>query len=137
MAEELLVKEVLTDEMVAAGFALTRALDRSGWPLVGALWLFDSENHEWRLVLASPLVREEGPRAAYERVAEALRAMKTPLPLESVAVVNPDDQRVRLLASVYASNQDVEGRRFTRSAIGGHFIDDAYIYRLHPVAPAA
>ena len=137
MAEEPLVKEALTEQMIAAGSELTRALDRAGWLLAGALWIFDPENNEWQLVLASPMVRGEGPRAAYARVAEALRALKSPLPLENIAVVDPDDSRIRLLASVYPSNQDIEGRRFTRGAISGHVIDDAYIYRLHPVAPAA
>jgi hypothetical protein len=137
MAEEPLVKEALTEQMISAGSELTRALDRAGWPLAGALWLFDPENNEWQLLLASTSVRGEGPRAAYARVAEALRSLNSPLPLESIAVVDPADTRIRLLASVYPSNLNVEGRRFSRSAIGGHVIDDAYIYRLHPVAPAA
>ena len=137
MAEESLVKEALTEQMIAAGSDLTRALDHSGWPLAGALWLFDPENNEWRLLLASISVRAEGPRAAYSRIAGVLRELSSPLSLENITVVDPDDTRIRLLASVYPSNQNIEGRRFKRSAIAGHVIDDAYIYRLGPMAPAA
>ena len=137
MAEEPLVKEVLTEHMIAAGAELTTELDRAKWPVVAALWLFDADNNEWRLLLASPSVRLAGPRAAYAQVASTLRNLRTPLPLESVTVVEPEDSRIRLLTSAYQSNRNLEGHRFFRGAIGGHVIDDAYIYRLLPVAPAA
>src|SRR5947207_10626036 len=137
MAEEPLVKEALTEQMIAAGSDLVRALDRAGWPLAGALWLFDPEDNEWQLLLASPLLRAEGPRSVYIQIAKTLRSSNSPVPLENITVVDPDDTRIHLLASVYSSHQNVEGRRFTRGAINGHFIDDAYIYRLHPIAPAA
>ena len=137
MAEEPLVKEVLTEQMIVAGSDLVRALDRAGWLLAGALWLFDPENNEWQMLLASPLLRAEGPRSVYAHIAKILRASNSSVPLENITVVDPDDIRIHLLASVYSSYQDVEGRRFTRGAINGHFIDDAYIYRLNPIAPAA
>jgi hypothetical protein len=137
MAEESLVKEVLSEQMIAVGHELVLRLDRAGFPLAGALWIFDPENNEWRLLLASPSVRTEGPRAAYSRVAEVLQDLRSALSLEDVTIVDTDDTRIRLLSSVYPSDQNIEGRRFKRGAIGGHLIDDAYIYRLHPVAPAA
>lgn len=36
MAEATLVKEVLTDDMIAAGAAVTRTLDAAGWPIVAS-----------------------------------------------------------------------------------------------------
>jgi hypothetical protein len=137
MAEETLVKEALTDQMIAAGAGLTESLDRAQWPVVASFWLFDSENNHWRLVLASPAVTREGPRESYRHVSNALREMNTGVQLENVSVVSPEDPLVQVFRSVYRTGRDLEGRRVFRTAINGHFVDDAYVYRILPVAPAA
>jgi len=137
MAEETLVKEVLTDQMIAAGAELTKQLDRSDWSAVGSLWLYESEINQWRLLLVSPLVSTEGPLAAYRQVSTALRLVNQPLSLENISVVAPEDPRVRALASAYQTGLRNEGRRVFRGAVNGHYIDDAYVYRLPPIAPAA
>jgi hypothetical protein len=137
MADETMVKETLSEEMIAAGAELTKSLDRARWPVVAAFWLFESETNHWRLVLASPAVSEEGPREAYRHVSEALHATRPALPLESVSVVPSDHPIVRAFRSAYGTGRGLEGRRVFRSAIDGHFVDDAYVYRVLPVAPAA
>lgn len=133
-AEETVVKEALTEEMIAAGAELTRSLDHAHWPLVAALWLFDPENNQWRLLLASSCVNEQGPRESYEHVSEALRALHEPVPLESVRVVSSEDPFVRAFRSAFRAGRRSEGRRVFRSAIDGHFVDDAYIYKVTPAA---
>jgi hypothetical protein len=137
MAEETLVKEVLTDQMIAAGSALTRQLDRSNWSVAASLWLYEPEINEWRLLIASPSVSSEGPLAAYRLVSAALQEITPRLSLDSISVVPPEDARVRALASAYQTGTDIQGRRVFRSAINGYYIDDAYVYRLLPIAPAA
>ena len=137
MAEETLVKEALTDQMITAGAELTERLDRAQWPVVASLWLFDSENNHWRLVLASPAVNQDGPRESYRHVSNALREMNTGVQLENVSVVSPEDPVVQVFRSAYRTGRDIEGRRVFRSAINGHFVDDAYLYRILPMAPAA
>lgn len=137
MAEEILVKEALTDAMIAAGADLMRSLDRAQWPVVASLWLFEAETNQWRLILASPAVTEEGPLAAYRHVSHALRSSCSKLSLDAVSVVAPTDSLVQVLRSAYRTDSGMEGRRVYRTAINGHFVDDAYLYRLPPVAPAA
>jgi hypothetical protein len=137
MAEETLVKEALTEQMIAAGAELTQCLDRARWPVVASLWLFEPENNQWRLLLASPAVDQEGPRQSYRHVSDALREIDTAVSLESVSVVSSEDPLVRVFRSAYRTGQAIEGRRVFRSAINGHFVDDAYVYRILPVAPAA
>jgi hypothetical protein len=137
MAEETLVKEVLTDQLIAAGADLTRQLVRSDWPVVGSLWLYEPEINEWRLLIVSPSVDSEGPLAAYRRVSAALQSGESRLSLDNISVVSPEDPRVRALASAHQTGFEIEGRRVSRSAINGFYIDDAYVYRLLPVAPAA
>jgi len=137
MAEETLVKEALTDQMILAGAELTKNLDRAGWPVVASLWLFEPENNQWRLVLASPAVDQEGPRESYRRVSDALGEGAASIPLASVSVVSSDDPLVRVFRSAYRTGREIEGRRVFRSAINGHFVDDAYVYRILAAAPAA
>jgi hypothetical protein len=136
MAETILVKEVLTDQMIAAGADLIKQLDRSGWPVVGSLWLYDPEMNEWRLLIVSPSVKDDGPLAAYQRINAQLESVAH-LSWEPISVVSPDDRRVRALASAYKTGPDLQGRRVHRTAVNGYYVDDAYVYRLPPVAPAA
>jgi len=137
MAEETLVKESLTDRMIEAGAELTRTLDGAHWPVVASLWFFESETNQWRLILASPAVSEKGPLEAYRHVNDALRASMPTLALDAISVVSPDDPLIRVLTAAYQTGSDIKGRRVFRSAINGRFVDDAYVYRLLPIAPAA
>ena len=141
MAEETLVKEVLTGHMIEVGAELIRRLDHTSWPVVASLWLYESEINEWRLLIASPTVGSEGPLAAYRDINAALSnsggERSLHLALENISVVSPEDPRIRALASAYQTGSGIEGRRVFRGAINGHYIDEAYIYRLQPVAPAA
>src|SRR2546423_14588559 len=121
MAEETLVKEVLTEQMIAAGADLTRQLDRANWPVVASLWVYKPEMNEWRLLIASPSVDSEGPLAAYQGVSAALRSGERGLSLENISVVSPEDPRVLALAAAYRTGLEIEGRRVFRSAINGHY----------------
>jgi hypothetical protein len=137
MAEEILVKETLSDQMMAIGAELTRSLGRAQWPVVASFWLFNPERNDWRLLLASPKVDQDGPLASYRQVHEALHRMSTDLPLSSVSVVSDRDPIVRAVQSVYREDRETEIHRLFRTAINGVFIDDAYVYRVRPVTPAA
>lgn len=127
MAEEIVVKEPLTIDMIQAGEALTRQLDADGWPVTAAFWLFDADASGWRLMFASPKAAE-GPKAAYGAIVNALSALHQSLQsLGHITVVEPDHPTVRALASIAPF---IEGRRLSRHAFGGRYIDDAYLYRV-------
>jgi hypothetical protein len=135
MAEETLVKEQLTDEMIQAGEALTRQLDRVGWPVAASLWLFEPDDNEWKLMLASPTVTGGGPKAAYDAVSKALSALHEHLTsLQHIRVVDPNHPIIRLLASAVSTGQTISGIRFSKNTINGRFIDDAYLYRVNAAA---
>lgn len=135
MAEETLVKEQLTEEMIRAGDALTRQLDRVGWPVFASLWLFEPDDNEWKLMLASPTVTEGGPKAAYDAVSRALSALHEHLTsLKHIRVVEPNHPVVRLLASAVSTGPVITGIRFSKNTINGRFIDDAYLYRVNAAA---
>ncbi len=128
MAEETLVKEALTDEMIQAGSALLANLDRSRFSVDAALWLYLTEGNQWRLLLATPEVHLDGPRKAYKRLIQALRKSAVDVSPVDIAVVDSRDGFIQLLRTAI-SVQGGSGVRFSRNTINGQFIEDAYIYR--------
>jgi hypothetical protein len=133
MAENAVVKEQLTDAMVEAGAELTRKLEESGMQTTAALWLFDPEINEWRLVFASPEVSAEGPRKVYERIRLALEELgdkASAAPFSVIRLLDPNAELVKLLKTAVRTGSGVGRIRFSKNVINGHFIDDALIYRV-------
>jgi hypothetical protein len=131
MAEEILVKDSLNPEMIEAGRRLTEQLDRSGLPLSASMWLYVPDSNEWRLILASPRVDSEGPKKAYQEVRNVLVHLPgAGLSLRNISLVEPENPLVALLRGAVRTGSGISGIRFSRNTINGHFIEDAYIYRL-------
>ncbi len=132
MAENGVVKEQLTPEMIDAGAVLTQSLDDHGLPVQAAFWLFDAEINEWRLVIASSEAASKGPRAVYRRIQEALDQLgpqASAAPFSAIRVVEPGTELVRLLGTAVRTGSGIGRIRFQKNVINGHFIDDALIYR--------
>jgi hypothetical protein len=132
MAENTVVKEQLTDEMIEAGAQLTQKLDELGLPIPVAMWFFLPDINEWRLMFASPQLSAEGPRAVYEKIEEARKALGTlaeRLPLSAIGLLDTNHQLVQLLRITLRTPPGVSRVRFSKNTINGHFIDDALIYR--------
>jgi hypothetical protein len=140
MAEEILVKEALTEEMKVAGAELTRKLDEVSWPVVASFWYFAPSENQWKLMLASPRVESDGPRLAYEEIGKALRTLEAYFDgLEYISAVAPGHhvvQALALAASTVPTGKTLSGR-FSAKMINGRYIEDAYIYRVDPELAAA
>ena len=132
MAENTVLKEALTDDMIEAGAQLIRKLDDMGVEVTTALWLLDTEINEWRLLLASPVVAREGPTTMYRKVGRAReqldeRASETLFLAVSVAPEN--EELIERLRATVDTGPGIEQIRFSRNVADGHFIEDALIYR--------
>ena len=131
MAEETLVKEALTDQMIRTGASLVQALDQQNFNLDAALWLYLADTNQWRLLLASPAVHVEGPRKAYARLLHAIRNAHVPgVTLNDLAVLDSQDPLIQVLKRVVRTGRDTSPRRISKNTINGHFIEDALIYRM-------
>ena len=133
MAEALLVGEQLTEAMVNSGAALVATLDRQSLLVKAAYWLYLTEQRVWRLVVVSPEVGVHGPRAVYGRIRAALTKLpSTVSSVESkdIVVVDTKDRFYLLLRTAVTTGPDISGMRFTRNTVNGHFIEDAYLYRV-------
>ena len=133
MAENTVVKDQLTEPMIQAGAELTRKLDEIGLPTSAALWLFDAEVNEWRLLFASSEVSTQGPRQVYGQIRLALQQLgekAAAAPLSVIGLLDEHTELVRLLKSAMATGPGITRIRFSKNVINGHFIEDALIYRV-------
>lgn len=133
MAEEVVVKEVLTKEMIEAGAELTRLLDQTPLVVSASLWLYIPESNIWRLIIASPEVRTYGPKKVYQKIQPVLSQMpeeKLSIGLRDISVVENNNPLIALLRMAIRTGGGISGIRFSETAINGHFIEDAYIYRM-------
>jgi hypothetical protein len=138
MAEETVVKEMLTQERVQAGAELTRRLDEAHLEVCASFWLYMPDKNLWRLIVASPAVRQDGPKKVYQQIQTILSKMSDQtwkIPLHDISVVEDSDP---LIVSLHTSlgtkdigtKDGMAGRRFSRDTVNGHFIEDAYIYKM-------
>lgn len=139
MAEETLVKENLTEDMIRGGAALMQKLDALAWPVTAAFWYFEAEANEWTLLIASPRVTIDGPLKAYDAIQQALTGLEKHFTsLEYISLLGPEHVLVQTMIQAVRSGPRSGGLRLSRSAINGHYIEDAYVYRAtaSPVAAA-
>jgi len=130
---EIVVKESLSSEMIAAGSELTRRLDESGFPVSAAFWLYEPESNTWRFIVGSPEVGTQGLKAAYKRVQAVVAAIpedQATIHLKDISVVDSNDPFISLMRVGVKTSGGISGIRFNRNMINGVLIEDAYIYRL-------
>jgi hypothetical protein len=133
MVTEILVKESLSEEMISAGSDLIRRLDAAGSKISGALWFYETDSNDWRLIIVSPDVQAKGIRTVYEEVQAVLRATpddQSIISLKDISVVSPDDPLNSLLKFAIKTDNGISRIRFSRNMINGTLIEDSYIYRL-------
>ncbi|MGF1585717.1 MAG: hypothetical protein ACFCUM_10370 [Bacteroidales bacterium] len=132
MAEDILVKESLTDQMITAGARLIKRLDYAMSDIRSAFWLYIPESNSWKLIIASPIAVSEGPRSFYKRIVEENEKADTDeafISLNDITVTGTENQMVQLFTMAIKTNGGISGIRFSRNTINGVFIEDAYIYR--------
>jgi hypothetical protein len=123
------ISTVLSDADIEFGKKLWNELRaNSQFPVKGMLWLLEGE---WRLVIASDIVGELGPRDAYRKLAQVVQLAAEHSPqlsrLELVSPKNPLYEAFRTLWAQTPADR-VEGARLTSSQVAGMYIDDAYFY---------
>ena len=133
MAEEIVVKEPLWPEMVDAGKKLTQQLDADGFDVRASLWFYFVDGSQWRLLIASPLVDEKGPKETYERIRASLGKDTeglAGLSLQNISVVSPSDPAIRVLGKMFHL-PGFSSVRMSRSRLNNLYVEDVYIYRMN------
>jgi len=131
MVEEILVKDVLTKEMIEGGKELVKHLDKAKVRITSAFWFFMSESNTWKLIITSPDVKKTGPRKLYEKIVDLLPNISTQhrLALAHIQVVQNNDPLVSSLRSGIKTGKTISGISVSGSTYLTQHIGDAFIYR--------
>lgn len=133
MAQDLLVGDQLTEDMITTGEHVVRALDGLNVLVKGAFWLLLPDQHIWRLVIASPEVRTLGPKAVYRKISNALKKLPPDaksIGIKDISVVEADNQLVLLLRKLVTTGPRISNIRMSRNVVDGQLIEDALLYRM-------
>jgi len=133
MAENTVVKEQLTEDMIEAGAQLTAKLDEMGVSVSAAMWFFEPDTNDWRLLIASPELASVGPRDVYQKIQAARKGLAekaSAVPMSVIRVIDANHELVHLLRMTLRTGAGIGRIRFSRNVINGHFIEDALIYRV-------
>jgi len=131
MAQEIVVKEFLTERMIEAGEELIYRLAKTDLKLVAAFWAWHIESNEWRLTLSSPWINKHGPQKAYRKIDEAL-ATPVPIsglkPLDMSARETSDPLIKALRAHARERHTNLAHTRLKDHWFGDESVNDFYIY---------
>lgn len=128
-----MVVQALTEDMIKAGAELAHRLDEKT-TVEAALWFLLAETNTWRLVFCIPTMDTLGPKKIYSVIQGALSKKgieRLNLSLADISLMSPSDPLIQLLRVAVRTGPGISGIRFTRNTIKGHFIEDAYIYRMN------
>lgn len=134
MAKELLVTEMLSEQMIMAGADLLKKLDESLCNVKAAFWMYFPDEKTWKYIVASPLVKDEGPRKYYKRIIDAnakIGNTENVISLNDISVSNIDNQLIQLLKFAISTGDSISNIRFSKNTVNGVFIDDTHIYRMN------
>ncbi|MFL6281929.1 MAG: hypothetical protein ACJ74Q_02040 [Pyrinomonadaceae bacterium] len=130
MAQELLVKEILSADEIAAGEKLLKRLDGAKAGVVAAYWVYVPAVAEWHLEFVSPKVESEGPREFYSEIGDLLSSPTRIdcLTLNTIMVLGPSYSFYKQLRAALNPKEDLAGVRL-RQLLVGNEVMDLYIYR--------
>ena len=133
MVKNALVTEIISKEMIGAGKYLLEELDLKNSQIKSFFWFYFLEEKTWKLIVASSLVKKEGPRSFYKRINDINTKLeqtdKETVSLHNISVVILENEIVKLLALVIQTDNGISDIRFTGNTVNGTYIEDVYIYR--------
>jgi len=130
MAEEILVKEILSSTEIEAGEELLKRLDNAKADVIAAYWIYVPEAAEWHLEFVSPQVESEGPFEFYSKVIDLVSSPPemTYLSLNTIMVLGPNYSFFKLLKSAIGYEKAFSNVWLSRYVVGNELVD-MYIYR--------
>ncbi len=125
---------ILVAPDVEGGKELLKALDEATLDIRAALWLYMPETSKWRLIVASPLVDQLGPKETYRRIQSVLTGPGS-LPnisLMDISVEGPDSKLIKLLRFlIHTSPDSTTPRAYAQNTtVNNVFFEAMVIYRM-------
>jgi hypothetical protein len=119
-----MVKTKLVEALITDAATILQELDRRNFPVEAMFWMLFPDRGYWRLVIGSPIVREEGGVAPYGQLGEWLREIDLAgVTLTDISMLDPESREFRSLFShASASSQLAAGAAWLE-------LDEAVVYR--------
>jgi hypothetical protein len=125
-----MAKASLVGPEIETGEGILRSLDAAAFPVTVAMWIFKEKADEWKLLLGTPLYDKLGVSEAYHRLIGAMsREQRVALSRFSIRLEGNRHPLIKELRKTLGKTA-VQGMRLSSQAIGGVWIDDAYVYRI-------
>jgi hypothetical protein len=126
-------QKTLVDQDKDVGAELLSALFAAGFTVTAAFWVYNTGIHDWRLVLATPEVRERGRAQSYRAVQKAIfdGELSSAISLFRVALVSDADPIVERLRSL-ADNPAVDalGMPFDQEIFDQESHGEGFLYKV-------
>lgn len=126
---------ILVGNDIDLGRRALEALDEDHVPVSAFFWFRDPERAGWRLVVASKIVSDSGPRKLYESIQRSLTRhdLLDDLPLQRFSVTTTRHPVVQVLGGAFRTpRKAIASIDLQDCVINGVPIDGAHIYRMAP-----
>jgi hypothetical protein len=124
-------KATLVEQDIEEGERLVDLLVKSGEKVPVALWLYNSDRGNWRLVLAVPQMARS-PQEGYYFLQNVLKDIRPPvhLTLQDITLISPEAELTKNLLKERKSARALKGQFLSSIRIGDAFLDGAYLYKV-------
>jgi hypothetical protein len=132
MVEEVLVRESLSSQEIAAGEELLQRAKRAGIKVAAAYWFRDrTGSGDWLFDIVTPEVDKEGPLKLYEKIHELVRVpSRIPCGLDTniIEVLGLKYSFFKMLKAAIRSEEALSNVRLSQLVVGDGLFD-LYIYK--------
>ncbi len=120
----------LVENRIDDGTKLIEELEKAGIPVTAACWIKTDDDEQWYLYVASPIVDDQGPVAAYRRVHSIIRQMPGGFWIDpfEVRLLGANDPVAQAVLESDEKHPARIATRYKRPTLGGISIEAAYIY---------
>jgi hypothetical protein len=116
---------------IETGERVIEALDKDGKDPRVALWAKLPEYEDWRLVIASDRISQNGSLSGYREVNEALEKAGMSIAKRPKVFLRPMDKPfIEALRNIFAKAADTYGMRLGGRQFGDQYLEDAFVYRI-------
>jgi hypothetical protein len=116
---------------IETGERVVKALDQDGKDPKVALWAKLPEYEDWRLVIASDRISQNGSLHGYRQVNEALEKAGMSVAKRPKVFLRPMDKPfIEALRNIFAKAADTYGMRLGGQQFGDQYLEDAFVYRI-------
>jgi hypothetical protein len=121
--------DTLVDTLIEDGRRLVSQLIEDGMTVLAACWVKSADEPRWTLYIATPLIDQEGPLAAYREVVRVLRSLgETELSTSDIVLIGEKHPITSDVLSILRRHSGINPTWTRRPSLGGFPIEEVYVY---------